>query len=96
MNIPKIKIPNVNIPKLIYVHEKNEEMALLGEKPSKLKIKDKHYRIYKGTKNRRIKKKQIKKSYLALISETTKSIRKIPILIGGIDFGLGNDKSNLN
>lgn len=39
-------------------------------------LNDKYYRIYKRTKNQRIKKKNMKKSFRAMIEEQVKSFNK--------------------
>ena len=55
----------MNIPKLAKGGIVNNNLALIGEEKGKsiVPLKDKYYEIYKRTKNRRIKKKQLKKSW---------------------------------
>lgn len=55
-------------------------------------LNDKYYKIYKRTKNRRIKKKNIKKSFKAMIEENLKSFNKrtgLSIVVNGVSIDKG-------
>jgi hypothetical protein len=53
----------MNIPKLAKGGMINNQLPIIGERKGKNLFRDKYYEIYKRTKNRRIKKKQLKKSW---------------------------------
>lgn len=50
-------------------------------------LNDKYYRIYKRTKSRRIRNKNMKKSFRAMIEENLKSLNKctgLSIMVNGV------------
>lgn len=77
----------MKIPKLANGGVINNKLPLIGKDKGKSLFKDKYYEIYKRTKNRRIKKKQLKKSWILkshmIIEECIMPIDKLHIFIGG-------------
>ena len=53
----------MNIPKLAKGGIVNNQLPFIAKEKGKNLFKDKYYEIYKRTKNQRIKKKQLKKSW---------------------------------
>ena len=53
----------MNIPKLAKGGMINNQLPFIAKEKKKNLFRDKYYEIYKRTKNRRIKKKQLKKSW---------------------------------
>lgn len=79
----------MNIPKLAKGGIVNNQLPFIAKEKGKNLFEDKYYEIYKRTKNRRIKKKQLKKSWTLkmqnamkpFINETNK-VQEITLRIG--------------
>ena len=67
MNIPKLAEGGI-IKNVLPQHAETRELVF--------PINDKYYKIYKRTKNSRIKKKNLKKSFRAQIEENIKCFKK--------------------
>lgn len=86
----------MQIPKLAKGGIVDDGLPILGEEYEKdyvFPLHDKYYTIYKRTKNRRIKKKNMRKSFRAFIENEIKIMRKnvglfnIMIKVGNEDDG---------
>lgn len=84
----------MKIPKLAKGGIINNDSAFIGEGKGKpvVPLKDKYYEIYKRTKNKRIKKKQLKKSWklqwfnspvFKEINDMFSKMDKVEINVGG-------------
>ena len=62
----------MNIPKLAKGGMINNHLLIIEESKGKNLFRDKYYEIYKRTKNRRIKKKQLKKSWILKMQNVMK------------------------